>query len=446
MRASPGQLLIITTAALAALPAYPQNAPDGGDPYTDVRQVETRLEQLEQRLGPYAADLAEPSAELGLMLLRNGAHADARKAFRRAMQVERVNEGLYTPRQLPFLDLAIESSVAAGDWERVDDDFQYFEWLNYRIHDEQDAAIIDVLDRVIDWHLAAIHLDTEGQKGRHLLRLLDLGERRAALSGQHYGSGHPRHVEHLYALALHFYYVSIAAQRPGPVAETLIEKLTSPIDHRRSFYLAQEALADDCYRKGRQLLERALESARGTPAFTPEAEGAGLVYFADWELMFNHRSRAERLYREAYGTLVSAGISVDRLQGYFGTPALLPMPGFRLTLSPDEVSTSVPAGSAPTPEAIRFVPWAREVPGVQFPVAEIPGSPADGVERYALARFHVEENGWAQNIRIVELHPEDKTLSRHARNAFWYAQFRPRIEEGRVATTRDVEARYLPLE
>jgi hypothetical protein len=58
----------------------------------------------------------------------------------------------------------------------------------------------------------------------------------------------------------------------------------------------------------------------------------------------------------------------------------------------------------------------------------------------------VEENGWAENIRIVEVRPEDKALFRAARNAFWYAQFRPRIEDGRLVATRDVEARYLPLD
>jgi hypothetical protein len=417
---------------------------DGAFAGADVQQVEGRLQQLQEQFGPYSPALSEPTAELGLMLIRNGAHADARKAFRRAMQIERVNGGLYTPRQLPLLDMAIESSIAARDWGQVDDDFHYFEWLSYRIHGSRDPSLIDGLDRIISWHVAAVHLDAEAEKGRHLLRLLELGERRAELIERHYGSGHPRYLAAIYELALHFYYVNIAAQHPGPVAETLIEELASPMDYRRSALLARENLADHCYMKGRQLLEYAVESARDARAFTPEAGGAVLIYLADWELMFNHANRAEQLYEDAFETLVAAGVPANSLAHYFATPALLPEQRFRLGLESEDIGRAF--ADATGPQAIRFVPWAREVPGVQFPASGSPLPQAETRERYALARFHVEESGWAENIRIIEAQPDDKRLSRHARKALWYAQFRPRLEDGRVAVARDVEALYLPLE
>lgn len=434
MHTDSGRLAILAVLVALGPPVAADNGQQRGEP-VPVQQVQSRMTQLEEQLGPWAPELAEPSAELGMMLLNGGAHADARKAFRRAMQIERINTGLYTPRQLPFLDLAIESSVAAGDWKQVDDDFRYYEWLNYRIH-EQGPALIDALDRVIEWHLAAVHLDAEINKGNHLLRLLELGERRLVLTEQYYPRGHARHLEDLYQLAVHLYYINIAAQRAGPVSDKLIENLTSPIDHRRSFFLAQEQLSDDCYKKGRQLLQRALEAARAAPGFTSEAEGTGLVYLADWELMFNHESRAEQMYRQAFDALMAAGVPAEALAHRFGTPALLPEPELRLGLD----------AGPPAVDGIHFIPWAREVPGVQFPKVPDAELPVDPVEHYALARFHVEENGWAENIRIVEVRPEDKALFRAARNAFWYAQFRPRIEDGRLVATQNVEARYLPLE
>lgn len=430
MRPHARQLLILA-AATAVAPA----------PADEMRQVENRLEQLQQQYGPYSPALSEPTAELGSMLIRSGAHADARKAFRRAMQIERVNAGLYTPRQLPFLDMVIESSVAARDWDQVDDDFRYLEWLNYRIHGPHGPGLIEGLTRIINWHLAAIHLDAETEKGDHLLQLLKLGERRAALAESHYGRGHPRHLEQVYQLALHLYYIHVAARPAGPVSQVLIEKLTSPIDQRRSYSLAQDQLTDDCYRKGRALLEAAIEAARGTPSFSAEASAIALVYLADWELMFNHQKRAEKLYGEAFAMLTAGGASTDTLNELFDMPALLPEPHFRLAMrESDAANASLP------PRSIRFVPWAREVPGVQFPVAAGPGLPAVSADRYALARFHVEKNGWTENIRIIEVQPEDGGLSRDARRALWHAQFRPRLEDGRLTPARNVEARYLPPE
>jgi hypothetical protein len=427
------QLLILAAAASLA--------PALADDSVEIRRVESRLEQLQEQFGPYSPALSEPTAELGSMLIRSGAHADARKAFRRAMHIERVNAGLYTPSQLPFLDMAIESSVAARDWDQVDDDFRYLEWLNYRIHGQRDPALIEGLTRIINWHLAAIHLDRETEKGEHLLQLLKLGEHRAALAESHYGKGHPQHLEQVYQLALYLYYIHVAARPAGPVSEVLIEKLTSPIDQRRSYYLAQEQLTDDCYRKGRALLETGLEGARGTAAFGTEASAIALVYLADWELMFNHRNRAEKLYGEAFAMLTADGASAGALNELFGAPALLPEPRFRLV-----ARNSAVADAGQSASAIKFVPWAREVPGVQFPVVAEPGVSAVSADRYALARFHVEENGWTENIRIIEVRPRDGGLSRDARKAIWHAQFRPRLEDGRIAVTRDVEVRYLPPE
>lgn len=411
--------------------------PGAGDVTATADQIRIRLEQLEADAGAYSPQLAEPLGEMGLVLLNSGAPGDARKYFRQAMQIQRVQTGLYTPSQLPLLDLVIESSVAARDWEQVGEDFEYFEWLSYRIHGPGNPALIDALGRIIDWHLAAIHLDAEDEKAGHLLQLLELGKRRVMLTEQHLGTGHPQHLEQLYQLAMHHYYVYIAAQRPGPVSDALVTTLTSPVVHGRSFLLAQEQIADDCYRNGRRLLERAIEAAGTTPGFSAQSAAMGKVYLADWELMFNHEGRASRAYAGAFAALADAGVPPEMLQRFFGTPVMLPEPEFRLALGAIAESQDVPVAY--------FIPWAREIPGVRFPAPNA-GFLTTPTDRYALTRFHVEENGWAENIRIVEVHPDDRALSRDARNAMWYVQFRPRIEDGRLVATRDREARYLPTE
>jgi hypothetical protein len=404
-----------------------------------VSLLRERLVHLEEQFGPYGADLAEPSAELGVVFLTDGAFAEARRAFRRAMHVERINAGLYTPRQIPFLNKVIESGIAARDWRQVDNDFRYFEWLNYRIHGHEDATLIDALDRVIGWHLAAIHLDdAEEKKGDHLLRLLELGNRRLALLEKHHGTGHPRHLDQLYQLALYHYYVAVAVRKSGPVSEILLRELIGPHVYRRSVFVAQEEVAENCYRTGRQLLRRAIEAARSGPAFGQEAAGLARLYLADWDLMFNHQEWAEAGYGEAFEALAEAGIPMERLWRFFGAPALLPEPRFRLSLDPGGGGEQAGDG------AISFVPWAREVPGVQFPPAHGERFPVAPADRWVLARFRVEGNGWPENIRIIAANPDDQQLSGDARNAIWHAQFRPRLDGGRVAVTRDVQARYLP--
>jgi hypothetical protein len=452
VRAHPGRSLVLGAAALLVFPAYSEDngvrtGPDAVGPSTAARQIEERLQYLAKVLGPHAAELSEPSAELGHVYLRNGSYAEARSAFWRAMHIERVNTGLYTPRQVPLLDLVIESSLHARDWGQANDDFKYLEWLNYRIHGPQGPELIDALGRVINWHLTAVHVDTETRKGNHLLRLLDLGKRRAMLMERHYGSAHPQHLEQLYQLALYHLYAALAARRGGPVSETLTANLIAPNIRRSSTHLAQEELAEDCYKAGRRLIERAIEAASATSAFTPEAAAVGLVYLADWDLLFNHDAWAEKTYAEAFNMLATAGIPVESLRRFYGTPAVLPVPNFRLELNLAAGYRRNPGDEASaTPGPVRFVPWASEVPGIHFPAAGSAGLPTVAASRYALARFRVEENGWVENIRIVEVRPEDGALSDEAREALWYMQFRPRFEDGQAVVTKDMEARYLPLE
>jgi hypothetical protein len=218
--------------------------------------------------------------------------------------------------------------------------------------------------------------------------------------------------------------------------------LVGPHIHRRSTFLAQEEVSEDCYKAGRRLLRRAIEVARGSPAFGKEAAGLARLYLADWDLMFNHQKWAEAGYGEAFETLAAADIPLERLRQFFGAPALLPEPHFHLALDAMENRVHdlgvVPDGTTP------FVPWAREVPGVQFPPAGSEGFALRPAGRWALARFRVEGNGWVENIRIVDVYPENEGLSEDARKAIWYAQFRPRLENGRVAVTREVQVRYLP--
>lgn len=449
-----GRSLIVAPACLLALSAYADgalskgssdSAREHGTPAMTV--LESRIKQLEADMGPYAADIAELAGELGLMRMKDGASADAREAFRRAMHIERINGGLYSPRQLPFLDLVIESSVAARDWEQVDRDFQYFEWLTHRIYGERDVALNDALERIIHWHLAAIHLDAEATKGYHLLRLLEVGERKLELAEKLHVSGHPALLEQLYELALHHYYVAVAVQRGGPAGEFLISELGDPIVYRRSPMQAQEEIVIESYRKGRRLLDRVFDAARDTPGLPREAAGVGLTYLADWELLFNHQRRAEKIYAEAFNTLVAADIPIDEVRLFFSGPAVLPDQDFRLTLTPPENLRLLPAEDPVAPRTtIRFIPWARELPGVHFPAAIVSEAIPAVADRYVVAQFRVKENGWAENIRIIESHPDDRVLTREARNAIWSAQFRPRLEDGRTVVTRDVETRYLPVE
>ena len=96
------------------------------DPYED------QLEVMEIAEGPYSEGLAEPLAGLGALYQERGDYAKSIEAYRRALHVLRVNDGLRSARQVPLLDKLTEVYRAVGDAESLDDIYHY----SFEIHGE----------------------------------------------------------------------------------------------------------------------------------------------------------------------------------------------------------------------------------------------------------------------------------------------------------------------
>ena len=79
----------------------------------DYRQA---IKDLESNQGAYADQLSEYLLSLGLSLQQSGAHQDAIDAFKRGVHLARINDGLYSARQIPLLQREIASHMALGQY------------------------------------------------------------------------------------------------------------------------------------------------------------------------------------------------------------------------------------------------------------------------------------------------------------------------------------------
>lgn len=84
------------------------------------QRIETRIEELQQQGGVYAADLQESWFELGDTLQALEAFEEATRAYESAWQATRISGGLNDPQQLPVLKRLFASQRAAEEWEKVD--------------------------------------------------------------------------------------------------------------------------------------------------------------------------------------------------------------------------------------------------------------------------------------------------------------------------------------
>ena len=105
-------------------PGNPSQAPCGqGEQLTpsieDESQYENELRDVEISGGPYATGLSDPYIGLGYHYLKRGNAENSLKAYRHALHLVRINDGLYSTRQVPILRKIMEIYQRQGDTEAL---------------------------------------------------------------------------------------------------------------------------------------------------------------------------------------------------------------------------------------------------------------------------------------------------------------------------------------
>lgn len=167
---------------------------------------------------------------------------------------------------------------------------------------------------------------------------------------------------------------------------------------------------------------------------SPVTDALMLMYMADWELLFDHRDTALRLYNTAYELVENSKVDSTTLQRWFAYPVIIPSNTFTDTW-PQSVDTQI--------STLRFSAWSSVFPGVQLP--ELSGAHTrQTVSKYsASARFEIsrEKFGAAtamtldanrfsfaiSNLEIATVTPHNDLVTRQARQQISELRFRPVI-------------------
>ena len=123
-------------------------------------EYEQRIAQIESSRGVYDYELVSELISLSFHLQEQVHHADAVKVIQRALQVVRVNEGLYSTRLLPLIDLLIESNSKLEEWKQVANSYDMMYWLYRRNYEENDPRQLHTLKRLRRWYIESYNKDT----------------------------------------------------------------------------------------------------------------------------------------------------------------------------------------------------------------------------------------------------------------------------------------------
>ncbi|GAB5501234.1 MAG: hypothetical protein PsegKO_35450 [Pseudohongiellaceae bacterium] len=129
---------------------------------------------------------------MGLSQQELGDHRAAVSAFEQALQIARVNYGLFHESQIPLVESIIYSLMEIQDWESVDRQFDYMAHLYRRLYDIDDPRLESGLQKISSYHVNAFNINLEGRGEYHLRKAANLFKLRLEVAEQTLTEDHPK--------------------------------------------------------------------------------------------------------------------------------------------------------------------------------------------------------------------------------------------------------------
>jgi hypothetical protein len=313
-------LLAMTLACCPALPAQEVDLTGGVEQFGNRDAEKSLLEainQIESRDGAYAADLPEQMLSLGLALQQQDRHGEAVDVFKRGVHLARINNGLYCPEQVPLLQGEIRSSIALGEYARVDELQQYLYRVQLRspASGEERAA---VLLQQATWQFNAYQLGLGARGPDRLAAMWELYRLAWSDISTTAGDTSPKLLPPLSGLLRTQYLISDYRAENAQPGNSFNPDYTNAETNRFYAYRAEN------YALGRSVIlaiYKIQQSDRGRDS--NEAVEA-LVALGDWALWNNKVDDAAEIYRLALTELADRDGAQEEQQRLFGEPVPLP--------------------------------------------------------------------------------------------------------------------------
>jgi hypothetical protein len=281
----------------------------------DVQAYARAVASMEETSGAFASGLSEQLLGLGLTLQRNGAHELAIKNFKRGVHLARVNEGLYSDRQMALLQGEIVSHIALGQYVEADERQRYL----YRVQARtlSDRVRSQALMQHALWQRQAYEAGVDAQPFERLVRMWSLY--RLALTELAYSEGDtsPLLLTPLYGMLRAQYLIS------GFVGETTTghyrtRGVLNEEENKQLSYRHQS------YKQGSEVIRAIYDVRMAQPGVALHDKIDVMLMLGDWRFWHGKRSEALQSYAEVERELAGQEDAQALRDSMFAKPQSLP--------------------------------------------------------------------------------------------------------------------------
>ena len=324
-------LLLAPVLTLACLPLSAQDA-DIGEILRELALYEDDLHRFEARGVYHSPQLVEPLSRMAERYMDLNRFAEANATLDRARQIVRIEEGLYTKTQLPFLHRKIENHINAGNWREARKLQDHTIWFYLKKYAWPDQNMMRGMLELSQMHMRGITEDQEENQGYHYLRAALSSRVALAVADNIWPRLEQRKAGLIYEQLRIMYLQASAIDKGGSAGQILRTRGGQQIasnGYAVERILPPERALNQLWVSGMRHIEQMRQIYAGEKdQELSEALGMVKLYQADWRLLFDRKQQALEAYREAHEMLLRAGVPHDRLDRLFAKPTLIPEPRF----------------------------------------------------------------------------------------------------------------------
>ena len=280
-----------------------------------VKSFRDTLAGIESDQGAYAPALPELLISLGQALQQQGRYKEAADVFKRGVHLARINNGLHSAEQIPFIQGEINSSLAAGDLIEADQRQEYLLTVQQRSLASGEVYVQAMMQQA-SWQYSAYKRGI-GENERHfsrLLRMLDLYRLVINDILEREGDSSPKLLQPLREMLRAQYLMSTYRDGSGMNADS-----NAASDRFRfNSYRMQNFKRGNSVILAIYKLQQKLFGEHALPATET------IVMLGDWMLWHDKRDSAIKAYQDALRELAELDDAQVQIKNLFGEPVALP--------------------------------------------------------------------------------------------------------------------------
>ncbi|MDT8398819.1 MAG: hypothetical protein RQ899_09410 [Pseudomonadales bacterium] len=121
-----------------------------------VQAIARTQEQISKTIdseGPYSETLEQQLQQLAGLYQDSGQYQLALATNQRAIQISKINYGLYHEKQIPLIESSIKNLIALGQYKQVNDQFEFLIYLHQKCYGPDSTEMIGPLASKVAWDM-----------------------------------------------------------------------------------------------------------------------------------------------------------------------------------------------------------------------------------------------------------------------------------------------------